>query len=159
MLLGVRLWARIRILLITESITQQKNAHLQLNTQRRAVGAALITCVPAAEQVSAPTITRLLHISADLLLQRESKLRASLLLVRALRSRQHYRLFRGPRGQSDGEAEKIHSKRCVEQIGDAFPMKALAVACVLTRVFTDSGAYRNRPEPGLQDHFGADGSH
>lgn len=33
MLLGVRLWARMRILLITESITQQKNAHLQFNTE------------------------------------------------------------------------------------------------------------------------------
>lgn len=57
MLLGVRLWAQIRILLIAESIAQQKNAHLQFNTQRRAVAAASMTCVPAAEQVFAPTVT------------------------------------------------------------------------------------------------------
>lgn len=104
-------------------------------------------------------MSRLLHISTDLLLQRESKLRASLLLVRDLRSHQHSRLFRRPKCQLQGEAGKILGKRWVEQIGDALPMKALAAACMLTQVFTDSGAHRNRPEPGLQDHFGADGSH
>lgn len=48
MLLGVRLWAWILILLITESITQQKSAHLQFNTQSWSIGAASITPAPAA---------------------------------------------------------------------------------------------------------------
>lgn len=58
MILGVRLWAWIRILLITESITQQKRAHLQFNTQTSTTRAASITHVPAAEQVRASKITR-----------------------------------------------------------------------------------------------------
>lgn len=56
MILGVRLWAWIRILLISESITQQKRAHLQFNTQTSTTGAA--SHVPAAEQVRASKITR-----------------------------------------------------------------------------------------------------